>query len=148
LSYKATFSLSHRWPLNTGLTVHIVWGLYYIYNVQWNLSKPNNLWKPAFVIRIDRCLVYTDYFIKDFLHWDFIESLVYTGLCFIRFLFRYVSLYKPMLDFQLFFLTKLVLLQLNITGQLYFIWGPTWSWSYGSWIYNNLCNRCLSSQTL
>ena len=22
--------------------------------------------------------------------------------------------------------------------------GPSWSWSYGSWIYNYLCNRCLS----
>ena len=20
---------------------------------------------------------------------------------------------------------------------------PSWSWSYGSWIYNNLCNQCL-----
>ena len=23
-----------------------------------------------------------------------------------------------------------------------------WSWSYGSWIYNNLCNQCLSPLTL
>ena len=23
-------------------------------------------------------------------------------------------------------------------------WGPLWSWSYGSWIYNYLCNQCLS----
>jgi len=22
--------------------------------------------------------------------------------------------------------------------------GPSWSWSYGSWIYNNMCNQCLS----
>jgi len=22
--------------------------------------------------------------------------------------------------------------------------GPSWSWSYGSWIYNWLCNQCLS----
>jgi len=22
--------------------------------------------------------------------------------------------------------------------------GPSWSWSYGSWIYNYLCNRYLS----
>ena len=26
--------------------------------------------------------------------------------------------------------------------------GPSWSWSYGSWIYNYLCNRCLSPLTL
>jgi len=22
--------------------------------------------------------------------------------------------------------------------------GPSWSWSYGGWIYNYQCNRCLS----
>ena len=22
--------------------------------------------------------------------------------------------------------------------------GPSWPWSYGSWVYNYLCNRCLS----
>ena len=26
--------------------------------------------------------------------------------------------------------------------------GPLWSWSYGSWIYNYLCNPCLSSLLL
>ena len=26
--------------------------------------------------------------------------------------------------------------------------GPSWSWSYGSWIYNYLCNQCLSPQML
>ena len=26
--------------------------------------------------------------------------------------------------------------------------GPLWSWSYGSWIYNYLCNQCLSPFTL
>jgi len=25
---------------------------------------------------------------------------------------------------------------------------PPWSWSYGSWIYNYLCNHCLSLLTL
>jgi hypothetical protein len=25
---------------------------------------------------------------------------------------------------------------------------PSWSWSYGSWIYNYLCNRCLLPLTL
>ena len=25
--------------------------------------------------------------------------------------------------------------------------GPLWSWSYGSWIYNYLCNQCLSQLT-
>ena len=27
---------------------------------------------------------------------------------------------------------------------LYIRWGPSLSWSYGSWIYNYLCNQCLS----
>jgi len=27
-------------------------------------------------------------------------------------------------------------------------WGPSWSWSYDSWIYNYLCNQCLSPLTL
>ena len=26
----------------------------------------------------------------------------------------------------------------------FFILGPSWLWSYGSWIYNYLCNQCLS----
>jgi hypothetical protein len=26
--------------------------------------------------------------------------------------------------------------------------GPSWSWSYGSWMYNYLCNQCLSQITL
>jgi len=25
---------------------------------------------------------------------------------------------------------------------------PSWSWSYGSWIYNYLCNQCLSLRKL
>jgi hypothetical protein len=27
-------------------------------------------------------------------------------------------------------------------------WVLSWSWSYGSWIYNDLCNQCLSPLTL
>jgi hypothetical protein len=30
----------------------------------------------------------------------------------------------------------------------YFNLGPSWSWSYGSWNYNCLCNQCLSPPTL
>jgi len=26
-------------------------------------------------------------------------------------------------------------------------WGPSWSWSYGSWINNYLCNQCISPLT-
>jgi len=31
---------------------------------------------------------------------------------------------------------------------LFFSQGQSWSWSYGSWIYNYLCNQCLSPLTL
>jgi hypothetical protein len=27
-------------------------------------------------------------------------------------------------------------------------WGPSWPWSYGSWIYNYICNQCLSPMML
>ena len=37
----------------------------------------------------------------------------------------------------------------NIIGLLHkYWWGPSWVWSYGSWIYNYLCNQCLSSLKL
>jgi hypothetical protein len=28
------------------------------------------------------------------------------------------------------------------------MFGPSWLWSYGSWIYNYLCNQCLSPMKL
>jgi hypothetical protein len=28
------------------------------------------------------------------------------------------------------------------------VWGPSWSWSYGNWILNHLCNQFLSPLTL
>jgi hypothetical protein len=30
----------------------------------------------------------------------------------------------------------------------YYYWKSSWSWSYCSWIYNYLCNQCLSPLTL
>jgi hypothetical protein len=27
-------------------------------------------------------------------------------------------------------------------------WGPSWSWSYGSWIYDYICNQCPSPLAL
>jgi len=32
--------------------------------------------------------------------------------------------------------------------QLIFVEGPSWSWSYGSWVYNYICIQCLSPLTL
>jgi len=31
-----------------------------------------------------------------------------------------------------------------MTTSLNYNWGPSWPWSYGSWIYKYLCNQCLS----
>jgi len=35
----------------------------------------------------------------------------------------------------------------HIFNQKCICFGPSWSWSYGSWIYNYLCNQCLSLQS-
>ena len=35
-----------------------------------------------------------------------------------------------------------------ICGEIYSIQRSSWSWLYGSWIYNYLCNQCLSPLTL
>ena len=32
----------------------------------------------------------------------------------------------------------------NLKIQILLLQGLSWSWSFGSWIYNYLCNRCLS----
>ena len=32
----------------------------------------------------------------------------------------------------------------NQCQRFHFSEGPSWSWSYGSWIYNYLCNQCIS----
>jgi hypothetical protein len=34
------------------------------------------------------------------------------------------------------------------SSPLHYFLGPSWSWSYGSWIYNYLCNQCLSTLML
>jgi len=34
---------------------------------------------------------------------------------------------------------------LNSTKERHYSSRTSWSWSYGSWIYNYLCNQCLSS---
>jgi len=36
---------------------------------------------------------------------------------------------------------------MNKIMQIYMHNGPSWSWSYGSWIYNYLFNQCLSPLT-
>ena len=37
---------------------------------------------------------------------------------------------------------------MDIIHELLYIQGPSWSWSYGSWIYNYQYNQCLSPITL
>jgi len=39
-------------------------------------------------------------------------------------------------------------LALNTCLLISILLGILWSWSYGSWIYNYLCNQCLSPQKL
>jgi len=36
----------------------------------------------------------------------------------------------------------------NINLVFLIVEGPSWSWSYGNWIYNYLCNHYLSLLTL
>jgi hypothetical protein len=36
----------------------------------------------------------------------------------------------------------------NPNTELLMLKGLSWSWSHGSWIYNYLCNKCLSPRTL
>ena len=33
---------------------------------------------------------------------------------------------------------------INRYSNIHSVFGPSWPWSYGSWIYNCLCNQCLS----
>jgi hypothetical protein len=54
---------------------------------------------------------------------------------------------KSCFNLQLFFLS-LVICLVCIFDILKTLQGPSWSWSYCSWIYNYLCNQCLSSLTL
>jgi hypothetical protein len=39
------------------------------------------------------------------------------------------------------------MLQLEYPDLLFAFQGPSWSWSHGSWIYNNLCNQSVSITT-
>ena len=41
-----------------------------------------------------------------------------------------------------------LIIQLTINSSLLLFKGQSWSWSFGSWIYNYLCNQCLSPLTL
>jgi len=43
---------------------------------------------------------------------------------------------------------QFVLKYFVFTGHVILFSGPSWSWLYGSWIYNYLCNQCLSSLKL
>ena len=48
----------------------------------------------------------------------------------------------------IFVFTSWVLLNDWLSCTFMTIWGPSWSWSYGSWIYNYLCNQYPSPLTL
>ena len=63
---------------------------------------------PTFMFRVDRSVVYTGWIQKDFLYKYFVKSF-----------FR-ILVYSRFAE------------------------GPSWLWSYGSWIYNFPCNQCQS----
>ena len=55
--------------------------------------------------------------------------------------------YQNFLVSALYSCIKNLLLTLILLLLCYFLnaeQGPSWSWLYGSWIYNYLCNQCLS----
>jgi hypothetical protein len=59
--------------------------------------------------------------------------------------------YQNFLVPALYSCIKNLLLTLILLLLCYFLnaeQGPSWSWSYGSWIYNYLCNQCLSPLNL
>jgi len=60
------------------------------------------------------------------------------ALIYILFYFSILRLYKPVLWVCLSFLPLQSKYVYSVSE------GPSWSWLYGSWIYNYLCNQCLS----
>jgi hypothetical protein len=65
--------------------------------------------------------------------WRFVLEHFLTMIC----KFSLWSLHATISNFYYQVTSKLSVIS-NLT------WGPLWQWSYGSWIYNYLCNRCLS----
>jgi hypothetical protein len=73
---------------------------------------------------------------------------IYTFILYILFSFRFMVLNAIFSTFNMIFLWGK-----NCQNYIYFYWsnihhyefeGPSWPLSYGSWIYNYLCNHCLS----
>ena len=59
-----------------------------------------------------------------------------------------LQIFQRMFGFLTVLCTTLVLGICNAVKLLYMYLGPSWSWSYGSWIYNYMCNQCLSPPSL
>ena len=55
---------------------------------------------------------------------------------------NYISLKEKKIKDFLFFLVHARSLS-DFADYYHICQGPSWSWSYGSWIYNYLCNQCL-----
>ena len=75
------------------------------------------------------------YIIKRY-HWSVNSWIILDFEC--RSLYhvmKYICLVDPNLHFN-----RILLKQTNSHWNK----GPSWSWSYGSWVYNNLCNQWLS----
>jgi hypothetical protein len=62
-------------------------------------------------------------------------------------LWRYCSLWCWIWYCGMYFIYRAIK-ELLVLGwgvwQFRITWRPSWLWSYGSWIYNHLCNQCLS----
>jgi hypothetical protein len=51
-----------------------------------------------------------------------------------------LTIYVCFVSFQMFLFIEFRIHHLNLSGSK----GSSWSWLYGSWIYNFPCNQCLS----
>ena len=68
----------------------------------------------------------------------------------IMYLFNQTCLFRCRCLFYLLYTHQQVTQSLhdNVTQFLSRSLGPSWSWSYGRWIYSYLCNHCLSPLTV
>jgi len=69
---------------------------------------------------------------------------VSSGVYFAQCLISLNGLWTIVCHFILFLFTIVLSILPLIYGLLLLTWSPSWPWSYGSWIYNYLCNESLS----
>jgi len=63
--------------------------------------------------------------------------------------YRHFEIYVTQITLSNLNLYIILVYAFEVEFNLHFIFrGPSWSWSYGSWIYNCMCNQSLSSLKL